>query len=104
MMNDNMPIISKRVEKCFMGKSYYEDVYINREVNLELIINEKPWLFIICTPNQIEELVVGYLYGENIINCLDDIISININRQKHQAFVYIKQDYPVESKTKILTP
>ncbi|NLK03209.1 MAG: hypothetical protein GX319_02225 [Clostridiales bacterium] len=39
----------------------------------------------ICTPNQIEELLVGYLYGENIINCLDDIISININRQKHQA-------------------
>ena len=43
------------------------------EQALTLIVNGKAWMEMICTPSMIEELVVGFLYNERLIDSKEDI-------------------------------
>ncbi|MGB4595634.1 MAG: formate dehydrogenase accessory sulfurtransferase FdhD [Anaerolineaceae bacterium] len=43
------------------------------EHTLTLIVNGKAWMEMICTPSLVEELVVGFLYNEQLINTRTDI-------------------------------
>jgi FdhD protein len=46
------------------------------EMPVWLEVNREPAVTWMCTPDQLEELVVGWLHGEGYIRSLDDVLSI----------------------------
>ncbi|RCW40618.1 MULTISPECIES: formate dehydrogenase accessory sulfurtransferase FdhD [unclassified Halanaerobium] len=49
---------------------------ICEEVPVELNVNEKKLLTFMCTPQNLNELAVGYLYNKGLIQGIDDIMSL----------------------------
>lgn len=58
---------------------------------LEICINEWPVTKLVCTPQYLVELVLGWMCGEGLIHGLSDIEEIIIHRQGQRADVKIVQ-------------
>jgi len=52
------------------------DLALVDEVAVWLEVNGSPAVAWMCTPEQLEELVVGWLHGEGYIETLDDLVSL----------------------------
>jgi FdhD protein len=80
-----------------------EDVVTIVECSISLILNDTQHIGIICTPQQIEELIVGHLICEGYIkslNSLEKVIYTNNNEFK----VYIHEEITIQpSDTEIRT-
>jgi len=55
------------------------------ESPLPLIINDKRWLTVLCTPTKIRCLALGFLYNEGLISCLDDVLDLRIDQPPEVA-------------------
>ncbi|MBI5974618.1 formate dehydrogenase accessory sulfurtransferase FdhD [Staphylococcus canis] len=83
----NQPII--RYEN---GKLYEtEDSYVT-EFPLTLMVNGEEFATVICSPNHIEELVLGFLASEGVILKRSEIKSVDIDDSKGFAYVELTTD------------
>lgn len=48
------------------------------EASVSLTVNGSTWLTFQCTPNQLEELAVGFLYNEGVIQTIDEIACVRL--------------------------
>lgn len=71
-----------------LKSSNYQDMIVV-ESPLGLIVNGKYENTFLSSPFELEELVVGYLCSRNLIECKDDILSLEINYDKKMAYVNI---------------
>ena len=63
------------------------DVYVPREMELTVFVNEQALVTILCTAAKLDYLVIGYLYAEGIITSLEDIDSMQLKLADSQALV-----------------
>ncbi len=61
---------------------------------LELFINGEKWMTFICSPTNLEELALGFLWNENVISDLHQVRSINLSPDLSK--IEIKLDRLVE--------
>ena len=54
--------------QCSDGKWQTQTGQVPLEQAVTLIVNGKPWMEMLCTPDMIAELAVGFLYNERLIN------------------------------------
>ena len=54
-----------------------KDVEVCIEESITLIINEKSRLNLICTPQMVEELIIGYIFTEGICSSIDQVKEIS---------------------------
>ena len=52
---------------------------------LPLIINDKPWLTVLCTPIKLRYFALGFLHNEGLISCLDDVLDLRIDQPPEVA-------------------
>ena len=64
-------------------------VPVPKEVEISIDINEKNFVKILCSPWEIEELVLGFLYSEQIIASIKDVLSIDIDKENYTANVVL---------------
>ncbi len=72
----------------FTGDSFIEqedDIAV--ESALTIILDGEEFATIVCSPSEIEELVVGFLASEGIIRVFQDIQSIQVDEEKGFAYV-----------------
>ena len=48
------------------------------EQAVTLIVNGKPWMEMLCTPAMINELAVGFLYNERLIESAKEIVRVHV--------------------------
>lgn len=65
-------------------------VELIQEHSIEVLINEAPAMRLTCTPEHLDELVVGRLLTEGLIASIDDIASLYICDQGLRARVFLK--------------
>lgn len=65
-----------------------EDIVVV-EYPFTIFVNEKEIITLLCTPDSLKELAVGFLYSEGFISSLSDIDNIRIGEQKGIAYVYV---------------
>ncbi len=65
-------------------------VYVPCEMQLQIYINRQKLVNILCTPIELDYLVVGYLFAEGIISGLDDIAMMQVSREEALADVRLK--------------
>jgi FdhD protein len=49
-----------------------------REQAVSLTVNNETWLTFMCTPTSVEALAIGFLYNEEIIQCVGDVASVRV--------------------------
>lgn len=61
------------------------------ELPLLLVVNGQPWLEFLCTPTHLEALTAGFLFNENLISSMEDIVSIHLCASGDQVDVWTKK-------------
>lgn len=61
--------------RCFLIKEHH----LSLSVNGQILHN------FVCSPNQIAELCVGWLYDEGYLDTIDDLVSLDISKNGHIA-------------------
>jgi FdhD protein len=56
-----------------------ENIQVIKEHMLELFINDEKWMTFICSPTNLEELALGFLWNENVISDLNQIKSVKLS-------------------------
>jgi FdhD protein len=73
------------------GKWDRNPINVIAEKAVTLSVNSVPWLTLMCTPNDLEALAVGFLLNEEIINSLKDIASVRVCPAGDNIDVWLNQ-------------
>ncbi len=76
---------SKKIIRVKDDNKSLEDDEVAIEFELSLNINGEKFVKLICTPNDIEELGIGYMYTEGIIKSIKDIKQIDFRYKSEDS-------------------
>lgn len=62
------------------------------EFSLDIVINHKAFITLLCTPESLKELVIGYIFSEGLINSKAHINSIEIDYKCGKAYVQLSNE------------
>ncbi|MEQ8253928.1 MAG: formate dehydrogenase accessory sulfurtransferase FdhD, partial [Smithellaceae bacterium] len=66
------------------------------EISLKIIVNGMELVSILCLNQQQEELALGFLYNEGVINSLADVESIYFNDKMLAVLVKLKEGMVID--------
>ncbi|MFX1376354.1 MAG: formate dehydrogenase accessory sulfurtransferase FdhD [Promethearchaeota archaeon] len=61
------------------------------ESSIDIFVNSKPIVNIICLPKDLKELSVGFLFSVGIINIIDDIKDITVNELENSIYINLNE-------------
>lgn len=61
------------------------------ESSVSLTVNGRVWLTFTCTPVQLEELALGFLFNEGVIQSKDDVLGVHVCKDGTNVDVYLHQ-------------
>ncbi|MFX1309929.1 MAG: formate dehydrogenase accessory sulfurtransferase FdhD [Promethearchaeota archaeon] len=61
------------------------------ETPIDLYVNSKPLVNIICLAKDLKELSVGFLFSIGVIDSISDIKEINVNELENSIFIELKE-------------
>lgn len=62
------------------------------ETPVSLTVNGQVWITFMCTPIHLEELAVGFLYNEGIVNGMDDVAAVRLCEHGDNVDVWLNFD------------
>jgi FdhD protein len=68
------------------------------EISLTIMIGVEELVVLLCSPKNVEDLVRGFLFTSGIINSIDDIINVIVNRQQWNVSVELDDSVQVNSE------
>jgi FdhD protein len=68
-----------------------------REYPLTIQVNGREFVTLVCSPDHIEELIVGFLASEGVIRLKKDINKLTVDQDTGFAYVDLVQPVPIES-------
>ncbi len=86
-MSELSKTTSRSVLKITADHHVWEDDEIVTEYPLTIFLNEEEFATIVCTPADLEEMVVGFLAAEGAIQSFAEIKQITIDEAKGIAYV-----------------
>ncbi|WP_449540492.1 formate dehydrogenase accessory sulfurtransferase FdhD [Ferdinandcohnia sp. Marseille-Q9671] len=85
--------VKKEIIKFEDGQLVEEEDVIVTEFPLTIILNQQEFATMVCSPSELDELVVGFLASEGVIRFRDDIKSLHID--SGQGYAYVETVAPV---------
>jgi len=80
------------------GFEELEDVVVTEQA-LTIYVNGHELVTLLCTPEHLEDLTVGYLASEGFITAADDIVELKLNRVTGESLVALKGPRDITEKT-----
>jgi len=62
------------------------------ETPVSLTVNGKVWLSFMCTPVRLEELGVGFLYNEGVIESMDEVENVHVCEHGDNVDMWLNRD------------
>ena len=84
--------MSKKETICGIYETKNMQDVVLIESPIEIIVNSKPLVNIICLPNDLKELAIGFLFSIGIINTIRDIKEIKIDDLDNIVKVKLKEN------------
>jgi FdhD protein len=84
-------------ERYEFKKWEHHDAETIVETPVSLTVNGKIWLTFMCTPVHLEELAVGFLYNEGIIESLREVVDVRLCEHGDNVDVWL--NHPAEQPT-----
>lgn len=83
--------LTKDVEIVRYKEGEFHEVtdIVVEEYSLRLLVNGVRYVNLFCSPDELEELVLGYLYGEGVIGRLDEVSQLTVDRETGLAEVLL---------------
>ncbi|MFX1431479.1 MAG: formate dehydrogenase accessory sulfurtransferase FdhD [Promethearchaeota archaeon] len=81
-----------KISRIKKGKKEDTDDIILYETPIDLYVNSKPLVNIICLARDLKELSIGFLFSIGIINSIKDINNIKIKELEKSIFVELKEE------------
>lgn len=78
MTSDVLPFRSHSILQVHGMQSDQQEISVVNEISLTLTVNGEEWLSLMCTPLHQIELAIGFLYNENIISGLEDLVDYRL--------------------------
>lgn len=85
--------VKKEIIRFEDGQLVEEEDVIVTEFPLTIILNQQEFATMVCSPSELDELVVGFLASEGVIRFRDDIKSLHID--SGQGYAYVETVAPV---------
>ncbi|MCF6093008.1 formate dehydrogenase accessory sulfurtransferase FdhD [Microaerobacter geothermalis] len=73
------------------GKKESCEDFVVKEYPLTIYIHEQEIATLVCSPNHMDELIIGFLAGEGMISDREDIQDLSINDKQGQAYLTLAQ-------------
>ena len=89
----NLPIKKFRCLRFTENKWIEEELTLPNEVELEIFLNDKKFVNILCTAVDLEDLIIGFLFSEGIIEKYEDIKELKIDEKDFKANVNVNKDF-----------
>ncbi|UOE94912.1 formate dehydrogenase accessory sulfurtransferase FdhD [Alkalihalobacillus sp. LMS39] len=90
---DHQPMIVKRKIITFSNNKLQErDDDIVTEYPLTIYLNKEEFATMVCTPTDLEEMVIGFLASEGVIRFTKEIVDLSIDASKGFAYVQLETD------------
>ena len=74
------PIANTKIIKIKSFEKFDFDDTLVREARLNIFLNEKKVISLMATPTDEKALAIGYLISENLINSINEILDIKIDK------------------------
>ncbi|UCC19807.1 MAG: formate dehydrogenase accessory sulfurtransferase FdhD [Promethearchaeota archaeon] len=74
------------------------------ETPIDIYVNSKQIVNIICLANDLKELAIGFLFSIGIIDSIKDVIDINVNELENAIFVELKEEVKFNIEDLDITP
>ena len=85
-------IINKNITR-YTDENYVDETdIIAVEFPLTIYINDVEFATLVCTPDYLEDLVIGFLASEGVIRSFEDVISMNIDESSGFCHIESKRD------------
>jgi FdhD protein len=68
------------------------------EASLDLMVNGEFLVSLMCTPAQLEELAIGFLFNEGIIDSIDDIAIARVCDDKTNVDIWLTKEFTEPAK------
>ncbi|RXI96737.1 formate dehydrogenase accessory sulfurtransferase FdhD [Anaerobacillus alkaliphilus] len=82
---------SRKIRK-FNGHTFEEvDDVIAIEYPLTIVVDGEEFATMVCTPDHLDELVIGFLASEGVIRLIEDIEALSIDEDRGFAYVELVQ-------------
>ncbi len=92
-------VIRRSVEKCKNGVRESIEDEVVREYPLTIYVNEEEFATIVCSPQNLEEMVIGFLGSEGMIRFFHkDVKSIEIDQERGFAYVSLTKSYALDQQ------
>ncbi|MGP4062378.1 formate dehydrogenase accessory sulfurtransferase FdhD [Halobacillus sp. H74] len=73
------------------------DDEVASEYPLTVVVNDKEFATMVCTPMDLEELVIGFLASEGIIRTYEEIERLTIDEDRGFAYTQTSKDIPIRT-------
>lgn len=84
-------ITTRKVLKIKNGEKFLEEDSIITEYPFTVFLNGKEFITLLCTQSLLDQLVVGFLVSEGLIDSKEDIVSLKIDKEKGIGYVETKK-------------
>ncbi len=74
------------------------------EAPIDLIVNSQPLVNIICLPNDLKELAIGFLFSIGIINSINDVKDLKINEGENTINISLRDSIEFNAKKLEVNP
>lgn len=81
-----------KITRIKKGKKEETDDIILYETPIDLYVNSKPLVNIICLAKDLKELSIGFLFSIGVINSIKDVKDIKVKELEKSSFVKLKED------------
>lgn len=79
---------NRKILRFSNGEAAYKEDRVVTEYPLTIKVNNKEFVTMVCTPEHIEDMVIGYLASEGVIRKYEDIHDIWL--QEEEGYVHVK--------------
>lgn len=84
----------KKISAVWIGNHTEEaTVSIVREHRAVITINDAPAFQLVCSPGQIKELILGYLFTQGYLTSMEQITRLDIEMMENQTLINLKGDF-----------
>ncbi|HEX7066353.1 MAG TPA: formate dehydrogenase accessory sulfurtransferase FdhD [Bacillales bacterium] len=94
-MGERSLSVRKTIVRCRGKKSFEVEDEVAVEFPLTVMLNGEEFATIICTPVDLEDMVLGFLASEGAVRFRRDIDSLTVDEGKGRAYVETKINQPV---------
>jgi len=84
------------------GKVERKTDLVAEETLLHIFMNEKHYVTVLCSPNQLRELAIGHLLSEGVLKSLDEIEDIELDDGRFH--IRLRDDIDIEKRMLVSQP